>query len=112
MKDATMGEDPEFNAIQIFSFIFGVSSLAGLTRLMKSNKELTARTCISAALSTGLYSLGMGMVLYDQFEGHRFALIGLAILSGIGTQTTTEFIWSLAKPVLLSYAESKGGKKN
>lgn len=110
MKEVMMGEDPDFSAIQIFSFIFGVSSVAGLTRLLKSNKELSARACLSAALSTGLYSLGMGMVLYDQFEGHRWALIGLSILSGIGTQTTTEFIWSLAKPVLLTYAEK--AKKN
>lgn len=105
MKEAAMGEDPEFTAIQGLTFIFGVSSLAGLTRLLKSNKELTLRACVAAGLSTGLYSLGMGMVLYDQFAGHRWALIGLAILSGIGTQTTTEFAWSLLKPVLLTYAE-------
>lgn len=98
-------EEP--TAVQVFSFIFGVSSIAGLTKLLRSNKELTWRAVTAATLSTGLYSLGMGMVLYDNFPGHANALIGASILSGIGSQTTVEFFWGIVKQAIMTYEKQK-----
>lgn len=99
-----------YNAVEILSFIFGCSSLAGLTRLLKSNRQLTLRVVFAATLSTGLYSVGMAFALWNYFEEQRAVLTGLAILSGIGTQTSAEFIWSIVKNVIISYDKTGGGK--
>lgn len=102
--------DEPYTALEILSFIFGVSSLAGLTRLLKSNKQLTARVVVSATLSTGLYSLGMAFALWNYLEDQRALLTGLSILSGIGTQTSADFIWSIVKNVILSYDKTGGAR--
>jgi hypothetical protein len=105
-----MRQDEPYTAVEILTFIFGCSSLAGLTRLLKSNKALTPRIVVAATLSTGLYSLGMAFALWTYFEEQRAVLTGLAILSGIGTQTSAEFIWSIVRNVIMSYDKTGGGK--
>lgn len=102
--------DQPYTALEILSFIFGVSSVAGLTRLLKSKIALSPRVVIAATLSTGLYSLGMAFALWNYLEDQRALLTGLSILSGIGTQTSAEFIWSIVKNVILSYDKTGGAR--
>ena len=102
--------DEPYTAVEILSFIFGVSSLAGLTRLLKSKMQLTPRVVFATTLSTGLYSLGMAFALWSYFEDQRAVLTGLSILSGIGTQTSADFVWSIIKTVISQQVGEKGDK--
>lgn len=102
LRGPRMQDDVPYTALEILSFIFGVSSIAGLTRLLKSNKQLTTRAVLSAMLSTGLYSLGMAFVLWKTMDADRELMTGLAILSGIGSQTAVEFIWTVIRNIIIT----------
>lgn len=110
MRTATMNQDEQHTTLEVLSFIFGVSSLAGLTRLLKSGRPLNARLIVATTLSTGIYSLAMAFVLYDYFASQRMLMVGMCLLSGIGTQTSAEFLWNVVKNVIEATAKAKGGR--
>ena len=110
MRTATMNHDEQHTTLEVLSFIFGVSSLAGLTRLLKSGRPLNARLIIATTLSTGIYSLAMALVLYDYFASQRMLMVGMCLLSGIGTQTSAEFLWNVVKNVIEATAKAKGSR--
>lgn len=102
-------KDPAFTVFDALTFVFCVSSLAGLTRLLNSEKAVTLRSVVSAMLTAGLFSLGSAMVLWEQFADHHLQVVGISILTGIGTQTSVEFMWSIIVKIVTA-AEAKKTK--
>lgn len=100
--------DGPFSAFEALTFVFSVSSLAGFTRLLNSDKPVTLRSAVASTLSTGLYSLGASMMLWNHFADQQLAIVGLAILTGIGTQTSVEFVWSMVTKVVAAMEAKKG----
>lgn len=71
--------------LQVFLLCFGISSLAGIAALLRSNKQLTARTIASASLYSGLFGLVIGLIWYNYFAPtNLFFLIGVSGLAGLG----------------------------
>ena len=95
MKAHTMNDANPYSPVEVFTFIFSVSSLAGLTRLMRSTRVLTPRSIIGATLSTGFYSLGMAMVLLMIWRprgliGHRAPTVFLERNQAISSDLVKE----------------------
>lgn len=99
----------QFGPLEIGTFVFVTSSFAGLTRALSEGKELTLRNVTAAMLSAGIFSFSMWMVFADFVEGSPRALVGMCLLSGLGGQTATEFLWTATKNVFEAMLKAKTG---
>lgn len=71
-----------------------LSSLAGLTCLIRSKLPLTLRSVAGAILWNGVAGFSMATLGYHFLgDGNRYLLIGMCALAGIGSVSVLEFCW-------------------
>lgn len=77
--------DDKLTPFQILAACFGLSSLAGVAALLRSNKILDPRTVIAAFLYSGLFGLVIGLVWFNYFApANHYFLVGVSGLAGLG----------------------------
>jgi hypothetical protein len=73
------------NPIHVFIACFSLASVAGISSLVRSGKELTVRTILAAGCYSGLLGLVIGLLWYNYFApANIFFLIGVSCLAGLG----------------------------
>ena len=91
---------------------FCCASLAGISRLLRSDERVTPRYAFAAALHSGLWGLAVALLLDDLVDPgnqHNFLIIAVSIMSGIGGATVTDFVMSLlAKGLSIKVNVGKG----
>jgi len=76
----------------LFSLIFAGGSIGGLSALLRSNKRLTLRSVTSAMLNSGIMSLVISLIWWNNYrETNLYFLVGVSILAGLGGATTLDF---------------------
>jgi hypothetical protein len=86
----------KLNPLEVFIYCFSIASLAGIAALLRSNKVLTARIIVSAALYSGLFGLVIGLIWYNYFAPTNiFFLIGVSGLAGLGGVSLLDVILQL-----------------
>ena len=88
----------------LFGGIFVIASVGGIAALLRAKKPVTGIMVLSAALNSGLFSLGISFVLYDQLPLHR--LIGVSILCGVGGVSLLDAAYQALKPKWASILEA------
>lgn len=81
--------------ITLFLTAFGISALAGVAALLRTTKELSARTLISAGLNAGAIGMAIALVLFTYFKDNTWFLLGLCLLAGLGGMTCFGFILAI-----------------
>jgi hypothetical protein len=96
-KEADMQE--RFDALKIFITAFSISSLGGLAALLRSHKEISWRSGISAFLYSGIMGLIIALLWYNVFDGQGnvYFLLGVSGLAGIGGTTVLDFLIQVIK---------------
>jgi len=91
MGDAVNFQDPP----TVFGATFTISSLAGLAQLLRSGKELSRRSIISAMLNSGIFGLVIALVWWEKYavepNGVWF-LMGVSLMAGLGGVTLLDFV--------------------
>ena len=89
---------------------FSLASFAGLADLLRSGKDITLRSVITAIFNSGCLGLIMFLLWYQNFQGDIEVLIGLCGLAGIGGVTMVDFIVQLIKSKVGIKIEVSDGK--
>jgi hypothetical protein len=76
---------------------FGVSALAGLAALLRSDTAMTRKTVAAHVLNAGVLGLGISLVWYSQFRDNVHLLVGLCVIVGLGGMSSVEFFTNLAR---------------
>jgi len=88
-----------YEALKVFFAAFSISSLGGLAALLRSNKDISWRSGISAFLYSGVMGLIIALLWYNLFEGQGniYFLLGISGLAGIGGTTVLDFVIQVIK---------------
>lgn len=79
--------------VALFLSAFTLSSLGGLTALLRSHKVLSVRLVISAILYSGLMGLVIALLSHKYFGvDNPYFLLGVCGLAGIGGTTVLDFV--------------------
>lgn len=78
----------------LFASCCALSSLAGLSYLLRSGQALNWRTVAAAILWNGLAGLAWSFLGFH-FLGEKqiYLLLGMSILAGIGSVSLVDFLW-------------------
>lgn len=103
---------PEMNEgepLKVFSYIFGMSSIAGLAALMRSGKDLTLRAITTASLNSGVMGVSIAMIWVHLYGiDHIWFVSGISLLAGLGGTSLMDFAYQSAVGVLQVYAARLG----
>lgn len=78
--------------IKLFVTVFFLSAFAGLASLLRSETNLTILSIGTAMLNGGLFGLGICLFFFKQMVGNVYALVGSALLSGLGGAGLMDFV--------------------
>jgi CHASE2 domain-containing sensor protein len=96
----------EYNAILIFLTAFIVSGTAGVAAFLRSGKEPTKLSIITASLNSGLLGLSIALLWYQKLN--IYTLIGVCVISGLtGAAGFDAILASIQKEVFKTYITSK-----
>lgn len=84
---------------QVFLASFSIASLGGLAALLRSERELTWRSTISAILYSGVMGVIIALLWYNYFDGkgNLYFLLAVSGLAGIGGTTAVDFVIQVIK---------------
>lgn len=82
----------------IFMAFSGVgASLLSLSVLLRSGTELTKRAVVGALLHSLVWGVGIFLMAYSTLKNDVPMLLGLSILSGLGTASVADILLMLVK---------------
>jgi hypothetical protein len=82
----------------LFIAVSGVgASLMGLSVLLRSGMKLTARAVAGALLHSLLWGIVIFLVSYGSMKNELPMLLGLSILSGLGTASVADLLLMVVK---------------
>lgn len=91
-----MGDDVAWWAV--LALVGGAgASLLGLSMLLRSRHELTRRAVIGAALHSMMWGVVIFLMSYSTLKGDLPMLLGLSIMSGLGTASAADMVLMLLK---------------
>lgn len=98
---------------ELFVSAFGISSVGGLAALLRSKKELTVRSILSATLYSGVTGLIIAFLSYNYFGvTNPYFLLGVCGLAGIGGSTVLDFVVTALQNGGLNIRISPGNDKD
>lgn len=101
----------ESEPFKVFSYIFGISSVAGLAALMRSGKEMTWRAMGSAALNAGILGVSVAMIWVHLYGiEHIWFVAGISLLAGLGGTALMDFAFQSVVGFLQIYATRLGSQ--
>lgn len=91
-----MGEDVAWWAL--LALIGGAgASLLGLSMLLRSGQELTRRAVLGAVLHSLMWGVVIFLMSYSTLKSDLPMLLGLSIMSGLGTASMADMLLLLVK---------------
>lgn len=84
--------DNQVNPYGVFLAAFVMSGVAGVAALLRVGTKLTVMLVAAAVLNSGFLGLGVCLLWYTQYESNVYGLVGLALLVGLGGNTTVELV--------------------
>jgi len=89
---------------RLVGYTFVVSSLAGLTALLRSGQDITVRHIAASTLSAGLLGSGIMLVWWDWLDGrYVWFMMGVSLLAGLGGVNMIEFALQLIQTAARAY---------
>jgi CHASE2 domain-containing sensor protein len=88
------------NPIWVFVSAFGVSALAGLAALLRSDRHVDGQAVAAHTLNSGILGLGICLLWYSQFRENVHFLVGLCVLAGLGGMATVELVTDAVRQLL------------
>lgn len=82
----------------LFGGVFLVCSVGGIAALIKGKQAITWRMILSAALNSGLFGLGIALMIYDRLPVNL--VLGVSVISGIGGASLTDAVFQVMRPKL------------
>lgn len=80
----------------LFGGVFLVCSVGGIASLIKGKQKITWRMIFSAALNSGLFGLGIALMIYDRLPMNL--VLGVSVISGIGGASLTDAVFQAVRP--------------
>lgn len=80
----------------LFGGIFLVCSVGGIASLIKGKQKITWRMIFSAALNSGLFGLGISLLIYDRLPVNL--VLGVSVISGIGGASLADAVFQAIRP--------------
>lgn len=84
--------DDRLGPLQTFLSAVAVSSFAGLAALLRSNKEITLRSVLTAIIYSGTMGLTIALLWFNYGRDNVYFLLGVCALAGIGGTSLLDFI--------------------
>lgn len=83
----------KLDPMRAFAAAFAISSLGGLSALLRGGQPLTVRGIAAAMLYSGLVGLIIALLWYEYFDGkgNIYFLLGVSGLAGVGGATVVDF---------------------